>query len=193
MLFTHTNVTSLPGWCWRSLRRWVCPLKAEQADCRANQGADSNANHMSTYPGGSQAGTQASSPPSLTPLQTVWLRAQARLAVTYTVIKRHNSTVSQLFYVKSESLIKNPHGQMEAFNGSCNCAVIMRLWGGQLGLIPVTSCGTDITGEGTEEWSDRQGNVSDSSHVGKNRRMCSRAARAECKGCFFIPVEALLV
>lgn len=127
------------------------------------------------------------------PLRLPWLDFKQSLAVTYTVMKRHNSTVSQLFYVKSESLIKNPHGQMEAFNGSCNCAVIMRLWGGQLGLIPVTSCGTDITGEGTEEWSDRQGNVSDSSHVGKNRRMCSRAARMEFKGCFFIPVEALLV
>lgn len=54
-----------------SLRRGVSPLKAEQDDCRAKPAADSNANHMSTYPGGSQAGTRASSPPSLTLLQAV--------------------------------------------------------------------------------------------------------------------------
>lgn len=172
-----------------SLRRWVCRLKAEQADCRAKQVADSNANHMSTYPGGSQARKRVSSPPSLTVLQTVWLRAQACLAVTYTVI----TTVSQLFYIQSESLTKNPHGQMEAFKSSFNCVVIMRLWGSQLGLIPVTSCGSNITGEGMEEWSDRQVSVLDSTPVGKNRRMCNRAARVVCKGCFFIPVEALLV
>lgn len=41
-----------------SLRRRVCRLKAEQADCRAKQVADSNANHMSTYPGEVRQGSE---------------------------------------------------------------------------------------------------------------------------------------
>lgn len=108
------------------------------------------------------------------PLRLPWLHFKQRLAsrsglsgCNLHVIKRHNSTISQLFYIKSESQIKNPQGRMEAFNSSFNCAVIMRLWGGQQGLIPVTSCGTNITEEGTEEWSDRQVNVFDSTHFGK--------------------------
>lgn len=58
----------------------------------------------------------------------------------------------------------------------------MRLWGGQLGLIPVTCCGTNITGEGIDAWSNWQVHVFDSAYVGKT----GECARADCKGCFFV-------
>lgn len=110
--------------------------------------------------------------------------------LTHTVIKHHNNTDLHLFYIKYEWPIKTPYGEFEAFNCSINCVVIMRLWGGQLGLIPVTCCGTNITGEGIDAWSNWQVDVFGSTHVGKNRRMCNRAER---EGRCFTAVGTLLV
>lgn len=81
----------------------------------------------------------------------VWLCAQACLDVA--AIKRSSHTCKPLLYIRSQSLMKHPYRHQQV-NCTFNCEAVMRLWGGQLGLIPVTCCGTDITVEGIDAWSD---------------------------------------